>query len=50
MGRIYIGANATISANTVVLKDVPPQATAMGVPARIVRAQPKDGGSEGIDP
>ena len=50
LGKVYIGANATISPNSVVYRDVPPHATAMGVPARIVRAQPKDGGSEGVEP
>ena len=36
MGRLYIGANAIIGANAVVIKDVPPHATAAGAPARIV--------------
>lgn len=42
LGPITIGAGATIGANAVVLSDVPPGATAVGIPARIVRS-----GSEG---
>lgn len=36
LGRIRIGRNATIGANAVVLSDVPPGATAVGVPARVL--------------
>lgn len=36
LGPIRIGAGARIGANAVVLKDVPPGATAVGVPARII--------------
>lgn len=36
LGRISIGDGAAIGANAVVLKDVPPGALAVGVPARIV--------------
>lgn len=36
IGEITIGARARIGANAVVLKDVPPDATAVGVPARII--------------
>ena len=40
LGGVRIGDNARIGANAVVLEDVPPGATAVGVPARIVeRAQ-----------
>lgn len=35
LGGIVIGAGANIGANAVVLKDVPPGATAVGVPAQI---------------
>ena len=35
LGPIRIGAHAKIGANAVVLTDVPPGATAVGVPARI---------------
>lgn len=36
LGNIEIGANAKIGANAVVLTDVPENATAVGVPARVV--------------
>jgi serine O-acetyltransferase len=38
LGAIRIGDNARIGANAVVLRDVPDGATAVGVPARIIRA------------
>ncbi|NWG32684.1 MAG: serine acetyltransferase [Rhodocyclaceae bacterium] len=37
MGRITIGNGAKIGANACVVKDVPPNVTVVGVPARIVR-------------
>jgi serine O-acetyltransferase len=40
LGRLYVGANATVSANSIVYRDVPPHATAMGVPARVISARP----------
>lgn len=36
LGNIKIGTNAKIGANAVVLKDVPANATAVGMPARII--------------
>ena len=36
LGDIKIGANARVGANAVVLKDVPSNATAVGMPARII--------------
>ena len=36
LGAITIGDNARIGANAVVLKDVPPDATVVGVPGRVV--------------
>ena len=36
LGPITIGANAKIGSNAVVVKDVPPEATAVGIPARIL--------------
>lgn len=37
LGPILIGDNAKIAANAVVLKDVPPNSTAVGVPAKVVK-------------
>lgn len=45
LGPITIGEGAKIGSNAVVVKDVPPGATAIGVPARIVEAQ--DGAQTG---
>jgi serine O-acetyltransferase len=36
LGPITIGREAKIGANAVVLADVPPYATAVGIPARII--------------
>ena len=36
LGPITIGKGAKIGANAIVLKDVPPYATAVGIPARII--------------
>jgi serine O-acetyltransferase len=36
LGDITIGAKARIGANAVVIRDVPPDSTAVGIPARIV--------------
>ena len=36
LGPIHVGENARIGANAVVLQDVPPNATAVGVPARVL--------------
>ena len=43
LGDIVIGDGANIGANAVVLKDVPPGATAVGVPARILSENPAEG-------
>jgi len=37
LGNITIGEHSRIGANSVVLKDVPPHSTAVGIPARVVR-------------
>ena len=39
LGDIKIGNKAKIGANAVVLKDVPPYATAVGMPARIIEGE-----------
>jgi serine O-acetyltransferase len=40
LGPIYVGDGARVGANAVVLKDVPANATAVGIPARIIEAKP----------
>jgi N-acetylglucosaminyl-diphospho-decaprenol L-rhamnosyltransferase len=42
LGPIHIGNDATIGANSVVLKDVPPGAVAVGAPARVVRQEHRE--------
>jgi serine O-acetyltransferase len=44
LGPITIGAGARIGSNAVVVKDVPPGATAIGIPARIVEAEAAQNG------
>ena len=46
LGPIYVGDNSKIAANAVVLGEVPPNSTAVGVPARIVRI---NGQKVGVD-
>jgi serine O-acetyltransferase len=36
IGRVTVGANSKIGANAVVIKDVPPNSVAVGIPAAIV--------------
>ena len=36
LGGVFIGDNAVIGANAVVIEDVPPGATAVGVPAKVI--------------
>ncbi len=43
LGAITIGDNARIGGGAVVLKDVPPNTTAVGVPAKIVAFRPDSG-------
>jgi serine O-acetyltransferase len=40
LGAVTVGDNARIGANAVVLDDVPPGATAVGAPARIIHTTP----------
>ncbi|MCT6698523.1 serine O-acetyltransferase [Rheinheimera sp. 4Y26] len=39
LGPLYVGENARIGSNAVVVKDVPPGATVVGIPGRIVAKQ-----------
>ena len=43
LGPITIGAHAKIGSNAVVVKDVPPGATAIGIPARVVESEVSNG-------
>jgi len=40
LGNITIGANAKIGANSVVIKNVPADSTAVGIPARVIKKGP----------
>lgn len=40
LGPIYVGSGAKIGANAVVLKDVPVNATAVGIPAKMIEDKP----------
>jgi len=44
LGPIRVGAGARIGSNAVVVKDVPPGATAIGIPARIIEAEADQNG------
>jgi serine O-acetyltransferase len=41
LGKLTIGDRAVIGANSLVIADVPPGATAIGVPARVMRGIPR---------
>ena len=41
LGNIIVGDNAYIGANAVVIKDIPPNSTVVGVPGRITRQEGK---------
>jgi len=38
LGPFKVGSNSRIASNAVVLKEIPPDSTAVGIPARVVRA------------
>src|SRR5271154_4266345 len=42
LGAIHIGSDVAIGANAVVLSDVPSNCVAVGIPARIIPAKPKN--------
>jgi len=42
LGNIKIGDNAVIGAHSVVLADIPPHATVVGIPARIIKIEGKN--------
>jgi len=43
LGPVSIGDGARIGANAVVVDDIPPHCTAVGLPARVVRRRPPPG-------
>ena len=43
LGPVTVGDNSKIAAGAVVLKDIPANSTAVGIPARIVRGEHVDG-------
>lgn len=49
LGPITIGDGAVIGANSVVLKDVPPRALAIGIPARIIPAAAPPPAADGAE-
>ncbi|MBH64514.1 MAG: serine O-acetyltransferase [Alphaproteobacteria bacterium] len=50
LGPITVGANARIGANSVVLKDVAPGSTVVGIPARVAGAAAKSDPPKRFDP
>lgn len=44
LGPITVGAAARVGANSVVLRDVPPRATVVGIPAKVARGQAPEHG------
>lgn len=47
LGPISVGARARIGANSVVIEDVPPEMTVVGIPGRVVREQRRRSGPDG---
>jgi serine O-acetyltransferase len=45
LGPFIVGEGAKVGSNSVVVKAVPPGATVVGIPARVVEAEPGQGGS-----
>jgi serine O-acetyltransferase len=50
LGPVTIGDGARVGANAVVLDDIPPHCTAVGIPARVVRCRPAPDPSDVPDP
>jgi serine O-acetyltransferase len=41
LGMVIVGPNAKVGANAVVVKDIPRDSTAVGIPAKIIESQPE---------
>ncbi len=39
LGPFMVGSNSRVAANAVVLKEIPPNSTAVGAPARVVKKE-----------
>jgi serine O-acetyltransferase len=50
LGGVTIGDDAKIGANAVVTKDVPAQAVAVGIPARVLTVHDRNGGGSDSEP
>jgi serine O-acetyltransferase len=48
LGPVTVGDRAKVGANAVVVKDVPPDATVVGIPAKVVRIGGKPVGQPGV--
>ena len=49
LGSITVGRNSKIGAGSVVLKDVPPYSTVVGIPGRVVKSQRSDAPSRELN-
>ncbi|EHI98325.1 transferase hexapeptide repeat containing protein [Clostridium sp. DL-VIII] len=45
LGKIHVGNNSVVGANAVVLKDVPENSCAVGIPAHIIKGEDKNNGA-----
>lgn len=48
IGKVRVGDNATIGANSVVIRDIPPNVTVMGVPAKVIWSKEPSGNSVNV--
>lgn len=48
LGPVHVGRNAVIGANVVVVRDVPENAVAAGVPTRLIRINEEKGDGDGL--
>src|SRR5262249_16450079 len=50
VGSVTVGDGARVGANAVVVHDVPPHTTVVGIPAKVVRRRSTVAGTKGDDP